>query len=1098
MKKLSLMFMMFFLTIGITMAQRTISGTITDDLGEALIGANVMVKGTTVGTITDIDGSYSLIVPEGSETIVISYTGYSNKEMAIGDSNTLDISLAEGVMLDEAIVTALGIERDKKSLGYAAQEISGDEVTRVKDANFINSLSGKVAGVNIQRSQNMGGSSNVIIRGYTSIQGNNQALFVVDGTPINNDISNTDDQQRGRGGYDYGNAAMDINPEDIEDVTVLRGAAATALYGSRAANGVILITTKKGKKGKCFGVTLSSGFTAGKIDKTTMPTYQKEYGPGYSAFRGWYQSGDGFDLYDFGNGDGEQLALAVYEDASYGGKLDPSKQAYDWTAWHPELPGYGKLRNMYASDNDATTFYETATTFNNSIAFEAGNDDGGYRLSYTNFDQKGIVPGSKIKKNTIAFGGNYNLTDNLEAFSSINFVNTNGKGRYGTGYDNRNVNQSFRQWYTTYIDFEEVKSAYETTGRNLSWNPYGTGNLSIPATPHYFDNYYWNVANNFSTDERNRIMGNVGVKYQINDWLDVMGKVSMDRFGEIQEERIAIGSVDVSEYMRYNKDYSEMNYDLLFGANKYFGADNIFNFSGNLGANIRRNSFSDIRSTTNGGLVVPGIFSLSNSISSIEAPEEEAYKFGTNSVFARASIGYDNFLYLDLTGRQDVSSTLPVDNNTYFYPSASLSFVFSEFLSSDVFSFGKVRFNYAEVGNDALPLLINNTFDFVTPFNGVPLASANSTLKNPDLKPERTKSIEAGLEMNFLNNRAGFDFTVYQSNSFDQILDIPVSGSTGSLRKVVNAGEIENKGIELSLNLHPVKTANFNWNMNINWAKNTSKVISLLDDADNIQLGTMQGGVSINATVGQPFGTIWGTSYQIHEGSGEPIVIPHGVYGGKKFAKGEIKTIGNIMPDWTGGVYNTLSYKDLSLGFLIDFRKGGDFFSLDTWYGYATGIYEQSAGLNDKGNEVRSLVEEGGGLPIGGVVAATDANGDYIFDEDGNYTSDGTVNTEYGWAGDVFSSFGYARGVNENHVYDGSFVKLRELSLTYALPSRLFDNNFICGADLSLIGRNLWIIHKNSPHTDPEAALSAGRLIGNQSGAYPAVKEYGVNLRVKF
>jgi TonB-linked SusC/RagA family outer membrane protein len=1102
MKKLSLLLFMFLFVLGSAWAQRTVSGAITDDTGAPLIGANVLVKGTNVGTITDLDGKYTLAVPEGAETLIFSYTGFATQEVDLTNTGVYDLTLSEGVTLADVVVTALGVKREKKSLGYAAQEVTGDEVTRVKDVNFINSLSGKVAGVDIKRSTQMGGSSNVIIRGVKSLYGSSQALFVVDGTPIDNAITNSTNQQSGRGGYDYGNAAMDINPEDVESITVLRGAAATALYGSRAANGVILVTTKSGSKNKDLGVSVSTGVTFSQLDKSTFPRYQKQYGPGYSTFLGWYASDyvdedpNGFDYFDFGNGDGEQLTTAVYEDASFGPAFDLVDEAYNWTSYYPELATYGQLQPFEPTDNDATTFYETGIVYNNSIAIDGGTDKSTYRLSYTNFDMKGNLPNSFIDKNTVSFSGSYDVTDKFTASSTVSYINNAATGRYGTGYDNRNPNQSFRQWYQTTTDMAALKDAYELTGKNISWNPYGPLDPSNPTKPHYFDNYYFVREKNFQNDERNRMIGNVTLDYEFTDWFSLMGRVSMDRYSEIQEERIAIGSIDVSKYDRYNKDFSETNYDLIASFNKYFGADDMFNFDGNLGVNLRRTTFSSIFASTNGGLIVPNVYSLSNSVSSIEAPTERAYEIATNGYFGRASLGFDNWLYLDASGRYDISSTLPVDNNAYFYPAASVSILFSELLNAEALSFGKLRFSYAEVGNDAPALSLINTYNFVTPFGGVGLASASNTLKNANLLPESTRSLEAGLELRFFNDRVGLDASVYRSNTFDQIIPVAITGATGSLFKYVNAGDIQNQGIELALNATPVQAGDFTWGMNVTWAKNQNEVKELFGDQTNIQLMNVQGGVTINASIGEPFGALRGTNF-VYTADGEKVVYPH-PFGGMRYRKTSApEVIGNVNPDWKGGFSNTFSYKNLSASFLIDVQMGGDFFSLDTWYGYATGIYDITAGDNDLGNPVRTAVEDGGGLSIGGVTQATDADGNRLFDEDG-YAIKEADNEIYAYAQDVYSSFGYAIAPNALHIYDASYVKLREVVLSYSLPSSLFKNNFIGGVDLSVIGRNLWIIYKNSPYSDPEAGLSAGRFLGNQSGAYPAMKELGVNLKVRF
>ena len=1100
MKQKLLFVLMLFAAFSLQLASaqdRTVSGTVTGDDGAPIVGAAVVLKGTTIGAFTDDQGKFSLSVPAGMDQLVVSYLGLRAEEVTIGTQSVLTISMRSELQLDEVVITALGISREKKSLGYATQQVGGEEVSRVKDVNFINSLSGKIAGVDVARSSTLGGSSNVIIRGYKSLTGNNQALFVVDGIIMGNDITNTNNQRTGRGGYDFGNAAMDINPEDIESINVLKGAAATALYGSRAANGVILVTTKKGSRKKGLGVSVSSGVILGSIDKTTMPVYQKEYGPGYSTLQGWYADG-GFDFFDFG--DGPKRTAPVYEDASYGAPYDGSL-VYDWRSYYEELGTLGQAFPFLAAANDPTTFYETSRTLNNNIAIDGGSENGSYRLSYTNPNQRGFFPKAKKNRHTIAFGSTYDLTKKLTISSKVNYVLTDGRARYGTGYDNRNPNQSFRQWYSTNVDMVQQREAYEKTGRNISWNPYASLDPNRSTVPHYFDNYYFSAYENVPTDQRSRTFGNIELNYAITDWLSFLGRVSTDRYNEIQEERIAVGSVDVPLYSRYNRSFYENNVDLILSANKYFGANNMFNVSGMIGSNIRRTGVESIRATTNGGLVVPKVYSLSNSVNPIQAPGETSTLVGVNGYFARANFGYRNMLYLDLTGRYDVSSTLPADNNSFFYPSASMSFVFSEVLGDAGFmSFGKLRVNYAEVGNSAPAQALFDTYDLGTPFAGVPLASAPNTQNNANLLPENTKNIEAGIEMRFLQDRIGLDVSVYQAQSFNQILPVSVTGATGSLFKFVNAGQIDNRGVEASVFLIPIRSKDFTWTINLNWARNVNEVVSLFGDQTNLQLFTAQGGISGNATVGQPYGTIRGTNY-IFDANQNVIVYPH-FDSGVRFRKTAApEVIGDINPEWKGGINNAFSYKDLTFSFLLDMQRGGQFFSLDTWYGYATGIYDNTAGINRDGNPTRDQPSAGGGVFLDevmidrkshGIVTQTGTN------DQGVPISDGTVNTQAFYVSDVYNSLGYVYAPNAHHIHDASFIKLREISLNYSLPQSIISKTPLGGVDVSLIGRNLWIIQNNAPYTDPEAALSAGNFRGYQSGAYPAVREYGFNVRVRF
>jgi hypothetical protein len=600
------------------------------------------------------------------------------------------------------------------------------------------------------------------------------------------------------------------------------------------------------------------------------------------------------------------------------------------------------------------------------------------------------------------------------------------------------------------------------------------------------------------------MFGNVQVDYEFTDWLKFTGRMSTDRYSELREERIAVGSVDVSNYARTNRNFYENNLDLLLNAEKYFGELSV---SGLLGANYRRTGTDRIFAQTNGGLVTPGIYSLSNSVSNPAAPSEANTTIGVNGYFARATFGYKQMLYLDLTGRYDIASTLPVENNAYFYPSASLSFVFSELMNTGgAFTFGKVRANYAEVGNLAPALFTSNVFLLNTPFNGVPLSTTSSIQRNANLLSENTQSTEVGLELAFFQNRLSLDASAYLAQSFNQIFQAEVTAATGSRSKIVNAGQIDNRGIEFTLRAVPIATKDFKWKINVNWAKNENKVVALFGDQTNYQITSVQGGITMNATVGEAFGTIRGTNY-VYDDAGAAIVYPH-FDSGVRFQKTATpEVIGDINPDWTGGIQNTLTYKGVSLSFLVDMQMGGDFFSLDTWYGYATGIYDITAGTNKDGNPRRDQPENGGGLYLDElsytqdmktVSQAVDGSGALVFDADGVPVSSGQANTEPFYVSDVYNSLGYVYAPNAFHVYDASFVKLREVSLNYSLPASVIGKTPFAGIDFSLIGRNLWIIHKNTPYSDPESGLSAGNVQGYQSGAYPAVREYGFNIGLKF
>ncbi len=1088
MKKIGLFlsFLMFIGTVAAVAQIQAISGVVTSsEDGLPIPGVSVSVKGTTLGTVTNIDGEYNLKVPGNAQTLVFSFVGMKNQEIAIRSTTINAILEPETIGVDEVVVTALGITREKKSLGYSVQEVDGDDISTTKSANFTSALSGKVAGLDIRSNTNFGGSTNVYVRGTSSLTGNNQALFVIDGVPIDNTVQNDSYQQAGGRGYDYGNTAADINPNDIESISVLKGAAATALYGSRASNGVILITTKKTKKGQALGVSYSGNITLGIVDKSTFPEYQKQYGAGYGL--DWYSDSDrpGLEYYDW-NGDGaSEYIVPTYEDASMGEAFDESLEVYQWNAFWEGLDTYGETTPWKAADNDPSTFFETATSITNSIQVTGGSEQSTYRFSYQNMQQDGILPNSELNKHNFSFAGSYEITPKIKIHSYANYINTNTKGRNVTGYSG-NLVSGFRQWWQTNVDIKEQKSAYETLGSNATWNINGPSDTD----PAYWNNPYFQRYNNYETDERNRFIGYVKLDWEVADFLTITGRTSIDYYSWKQEERLAVGSIaeafgtsydDVSSgYSLKYGDFSELNLDLMANFQKDL-SDNL-NLTGVVGVNIRNQKNYDFWASTNGGLAVEGVYALANTVSSIEAPEENDEEIQVNGYFANASLGFKNFLFLEGSVRVDQSSTLPEDNRTYLYPSISGSFLFTKLVNQSWLSLGKLRLNYAEVGNDAPFASLYNTYSQYDPFDGNSVASNSSTIKNSDLKPERTKSTEAGLSLNFLQNRFGFDLSVYSNKTIDQILPAAISYATGSSYKYINAGEVTNKGVEVMINAIPVKTHDFVWDVNLNWSKNKNEVVDIVgDEITNLELASLQGGVSINAMKGGSMGTILGSDFEYYDDikdESHRIIDEDGYY---NVTSSSAEVIGDANPDWTAGLRNSFSYKNIRLSFLIDWKHGGDVFSLDQWYASATGLYQSSVGDNDLGNPIRSYVADGGGAILKGV------------SEDG---SENTVRSD--GFGTYYTPIGSAYAPNKLYVYDASYIKLRELSITYTLPRSLFEDNFISDVSVAFVGSNLWIIHKNLPYSDPETSQGAGTIQGWQSGVMPSTRNLGFTLNVNF
>lgn len=1093
--KRCILFVAFLVLAGmpVLLAQTVqITGKVTSsEDGNPIPGVSVVVKGTTIGTSTDFEGNYSLNVPTTANTLVFSFVGLKSQEIAIGGRNAINIVMEQDVVgLEEVVVTALGISREKKSLGYATQEVSGDQIAPVKSDNFINSLSGKVSGVQVRANNNIGGSTNIVIRGSKSLTGNNQALFVIDGVPVDNSNTNNTGQRTGRSGYDYGNAASDINPNDIESISILKGAAASALYGARAANGVVMITTKKGARAtQGVGVTLNSNVTMGVYDKSTFPTFQKSYGGGYGPF---YSEGDYPGLEEFdADGDGTpDLVVPFGEDASFGQEFDPNLMVYQWDAFVPESPNFGKKTPWVAAANDPGEFFKTAVSLTNSIDVTGGGEKSTFRLGYTNLSQTGIMPNSRIIRHNVTLNGSYDVTRKLKVSASANYSNTNGKGRNSTGYSD-NIMTSFRQWYQVNVDIKQQKEMFDKTGRNVSWNRKSYDN-PVPA---YWDNPYWVRYRNYETDERNRLVGYTQLDYNLTDWLSFMGRVSADTYNELQEERKAVGSVagelgvgrpDVtSGYSRLTRTFLETNVDLIATFKR--DISDVFNINAFVGTNIRRQKIDQVFASTNGGLSVPDVYALSNSTDPILPPEELYSRIGTNGYFGSLSLGFRSFLFLDATYRIDQSSTLPKAQWTYYYPSISGSFLFSELADLNWLQLGKLRLNYAEVGNDAPFASVYDTYVPVAPFSGRPLVSVPNTKNNENLKPERTKSVEAGLEISAFQSRVGFDIALYKTNTINQILPVSVSFATGYSSKYVNAGEIQNKGIELRLTGVPLKISDFEWDITLNWTRNINEVVSLEGDIKNLQIASLQGGVTINARVGEPYGTIQGTDY-VYSADGQRVVLPTGYY---QLSSTSDIVIGNVNPDWLAGISNTFKYKGLSLSFLIDMQQGGSIFSLDQWYGMATGMYPETVFTNDLGNPVRDPVilnvpgdhsggyaPNSGGLVLEGVLA------------------DGSPNKRR-VAGNDYRVFGYARNPNSAFVFDASYVKLREVAITYAFPRTMLGNTFT-GLSLSVVGSNLWIIHKNLPYADPESSQSSGNIQGWQSGPLPTTRNFGLNLKVQF
>lgn len=1071
MKKLSLLLFALLVSSATLLAQRTVSGTVTDENGTPLIGANVLVKGTTIGTITDIDGTYSIVVPEGYDELVVSYTGYQPQDVALGVSNVVNVSLSEGVVLEEAVVTALGITRDEKSLGYASQEVDGDVIASAKETNIVNSLQGRVAGVQIQGSpSSMGGSSRITIRGASSFLGNNQPLFVVDGVPLDNSNFATNRASRGlsvefgnaREPYDYGNTVQDIDPQNIESINVLKGAAASALYGQRGANGVILITTKSGKGQKGIGVEVSSAITWDEA--TNLMPHQQTYGGGATN----PDTDHGFNEVIV---DGETFLYPAYsKDGSWGPKYDENTLVRHWDSWDPGASNFGETRPWTAPGAGYEEFFETGQTLTNSVALTGGNENGSFRVGYTNLDQSHIMPGGNLDRNTITLRSDYNLTDWLNVEVSGNYVRTDAEGRTVTGYNNGNPMQAFTQWWQTQLDLDRLQNDVRTDGFQQTWNPLGPqrdadGNLLFfDPTPNFFDNPYWARDNYLQEDTRNRFFGMGRVTIDIMEGLSLTGQAGTDFYQFSLREGIPVQSVATAFYLEEERRFQETNLEARLNYRTNLGPVSL-----NAMAGVNRMRQFDRRTTgeSSGGLLLEGFFNLSNSAANpiLETEQEE---WGINSVFASASLGFMDWIYVDLTARNDWSSTLPEDENSYFYPSASVAFVLSELPGiSDIsaLSFLKLRASFAQVGNDADPYRLFDVYEPQVPNLGSGARySIPQQQNNAALKPELTTEFEVGLDMRFLNNRIGLDVAYFKRNTVDQIFEVPVSLATGYNSRILNAGEMENTGVELQFNVSPIVTKDWRWDIGVNAYSQNNKVVELAEGVESINRGGTWA-ADLRIQEGESYMGVFGQNYVYHE-NGERLVDENGYYvttTGREF-------LGSGIADWVGGINTAVTWKNLTASALVDFQEGGIIHSTSLQWAKYSGMHPETVSFNGE-DDIRA-----NGMVLPGVKADGTPN-------------DIRVNPQNYYQ----STFGFAAP----NVYDASFVKLREVRLTYNVPTRYLGNSVFRGLSVSAFGRNLAILSSDLPYLDPQIVTSSTNDQGLENAQVPSIRSWGVSLNVK-
>lgn len=1066
----------FFISV-FSFAQTTFTGVVYDNNQIPLPGASVMVKGTNIGVTTDFEGNFSIKIPEDNKIIEVTYLGYLPFELDVtSKTEAVIIMTPDAAQLDDVVVTALGITRDEKSLGYATQEIDGNDINEARETNFVNSLQGKIAGVNITSSGAVGSSSRIVIRGESSLNfQRNTPLYIVDGVPIG------DTGTSNSNAADYGNGSAEINPADIESISVLKGATASALYGARGANGVILITTKSGKDKKGMGVAFTSGFTVESMLR--LPKFQNQFGQGSAGNYEGSNFGASSSMYADGVSDGY--------DESWGPRMNVGTLEAQFSS--PTLGGMrgGDVYNPNRGEviptpwigqpDNIKDFFDTGETYYNNISLSGSNDKGTYRLSYSNLDQKGVIPNNNLERNTFALKSSYNLTNKLRADVVANYVLTSSTNRPETGYG-RNSIMYFMTWMTRNVDINSLRNYWQTglEGQNQFQYNYGENH----------NNPFFYQYENTRGQDKKRLFGNIALTYDFNEHLSLRGRVGTDYANDFRPMRWAVSTVGYEQgrYYEESRNFEETNYDVLLSYNNSL-MDGKFTYNLSAGGNVM-NQKSRFSSADAPQLSIPGLYTIANSAVSVIANSGVSEK-EVQSLYAFANLSYDDKFYLDITGRNDWSSTLPSSDWSYFYPSASLSTLVHNLVQMpEWLSFAKLRMGLAGVGNDTNVSNLLTTFNFANSWDGNIALTGSDSLKNPELKPERTTSYELGADVRFFNNRLGVDITYYNNRTKNQIINLDLAASTSYGTRVINAGEIENSGWEVMLNATPVQSKNFQWSALVNFSTNKGKLLSLYGDIDQIVQQAPGEDAAIIAKVGGEMGAIWGPGYQrVEEGpmKGEIIIFEDG----RPKATTEDIYLGNLNPDWIGSLSNTFTYKNVSLTALIDIHYGGKFIS--RFYNKAMGAGQLKETL--KGRAARPVGQEYDAPYY--IEGAALVNGSYVANAtstDGTY-SEGIYGTDARYFHKAIDH------ISEAQLFDATYAKLREVRLGYTFPKKWF-NGYLQDVKLSLVARNLFLWTPDSnQHFDPEVATAtsgSGLVPGFENMSLPSTRSFGVNLNVKF
>ncbi|MFB6273654.1 MAG: SusC/RagA family TonB-linked outer membrane protein [Salinibacter sp.] len=1059
----------------------TIAGTVVDSTtSEPLPGVNVTVQGLNIGAATGANGQFEISgVPAGEQTLIASYVGYARKNLSVeveaGQTTNVNVRMApKAVGLQDVVVTALGVERSQRAVTTAVQEIEASDVNKTPTDNFISSLQGKVAGASIRTSNVMGGSNNIVLRGYSSITGNNQPLIVVDGIVINNRRgTNSANQNEGNGGFDFGNAASTISPSNIKSISVLKGAAAAALYGSRGANGVIQITTKDGSGQEGLGVSFSSEVQFTKA--YNFMDYQNKYGGGSStAFRtldGDYRADD-------------QYVAAYAIDESFGPRLD-GRKVRQWYSWDNVNGLKGQATPWVAHPDAVEDFLRTATTYNNNLAVSNSGESYNFRLSLSTKNEQSVMPNGNLENYETQFNGTVDVSENLSATAFVRYSYRDVKARSGTGYGfEENPFAAFNTFTQRQLDYgpDSYMRDYERpNGQQRGWNYLGIAGAQNPTTFNFTDNPYVNRYENYETDDRQRVFGKAKISYDFTDALSGQAQVTTDHYTERRGDRtVQLSTEDPPGYSETTLEVQEINGEVRFD----YSSDLTSNISlSAFGAGkVRYETFENFSASTSGGLSAPGVYTVENSVGRPNVNDYFEEKM-VYSVYGSANVGYNQLVYLEGTIRNDWSSTLPADNNSFLYPSISGNLIFTELEAlqgQDILSYGKIRASWAQVGNDTDPYQLGATFPLGTPFKGQPLQNVQRNSPNPNLKPEETTSIEVGANLEFFDSRIKLNTTYYRKVTRNQILQIGVSSASGFNQALVNAGEVQNRGLEASLTVTPIQTGSAQWDLTANFNKNVNEVVDLAKGIDTYVLDDAVFGPNAVAKEGQAYGALTGPKV-LRDASGDIVYSRAGV----PRTTNENKTVGNFQPDWTGGISTTFSYKNLTVDATVSGQMGGSVFSVSNMFGQYSGLIQSTVTGNQRQTYV---IPDGVVLPKG-----TDpSNASNV--EGTPYEK--AVKTPRMPPG-TFYKFAFS-GRMSHYTYDATHFKLSGVSLTYSLPQKWLSDLPLQQANVSVTGSNLLFLYKEAPNIDPGVTLGAGNLQGFEAGQIPTQRTYGFRVNLKF